>query len=37
MSGVAGIGLQLLRLAAPEEVPSVLTLERPRARATVQS
>lgn len=27
--GLAGIGLQLLRLAAPERVPSVLTLEPP--------
>lgn len=27
--GVAGIGLGLLRLAAPEQVPSVLTLEPP--------
>jgi len=29
MNGIAGIGYGLLRLAAPEEVPSVLTLEAP--------
>jgi type 2 lantibiotic biosynthesis protein LanM len=33
MTGLAGIGYQLLRLAAPEQVPSVLTLAPPvRAR-----
>lgn len=32
MTGLAGIGHGLLRLAAPEEVPSVLTLEPPIAR-----
>jgi type 2 lantibiotic biosynthesis protein LanM len=31
MPGLAGIGYQLLRLAEPEFVPSVLTLEPPRA------
>jgi hypothetical protein len=30
MPGLAGIGYQLLRLAATERVPSVLTLEPPR-------
>jgi lantibiotic modifying enzyme len=30
MTGLAGIGLQLLRLADPELVPSVLVLEPPR-------
>ena len=30
MTGLAGIGYGLLRLAAPERVPSVLTLEPPR-------
>jgi type 2 lantibiotic biosynthesis protein LanM len=30
MTGIAGIGYQLLRLADPEAVPSVLTLEGPR-------
>jgi type 2 lantibiotic biosynthesis protein LanM len=30
MTGLAGIGYGLLRLAAPARVPSVLTLERPR-------
>jgi lantibiotic modifying enzyme len=29
MTGLAGIGYELLRLAAPERVPSVLTLEAP--------
>ena len=29
MTGLAGIGYQLLRLAEPETVPSVLTLEGP--------
>lgn len=29
MTGLAGIGYELLRLAAPERVPSVLTLEPP--------
>ena len=31
MTGLAGIGYGLLRLAAPERVPSVLLLEAPRA------
>jgi lantibiotic modifying enzyme len=31
MNGLAGIGYGLLRLAAPERVPSVLTMEPPRA------
>ena len=31
--GLAGIGYQLLRLARPETVPSVLTLEPPRKQA----
>lgn len=30
MTGIAGIGYQLLRLAAPERIPSVLVLEPPR-------
>ena len=30
MTGIAGIGYQLLRLADPRGVPSVLTLEGPR-------
>jgi len=30
MTGIAGIGYGLLRLAAPERVPSLLTLEPPR-------
>ena len=30
MNGLAGIGYGLLRLAAPERVPSVLALEPPR-------
>lgn len=29
MTGLAGIGYQLLRLARPSLVPSVLTMERP--------
>jgi type 2 lantibiotic biosynthesis protein LanM len=32
MTGLAGIGYGLLRLAEPERVPSVLTLEPPRGR-----
>ena len=36
MIGLAGIGYQLLRLAAPEIVPSVLTLEPPKSLLTVQ-
>ena len=31
MTGIAGIGYQLLRLAHPEQVPSVLLLDPPRA------
>jgi len=34
MTGLAGIGYELLRLAAAERVPSVLALEEPRYRAT---
>ncbi len=30
MTGIAGIGYQLLRLAAPERVPSILALEPPK-------
>lgn len=30
MTGLAGIGYELLRLAVPDQVPSVLVLERPR-------
>jgi hypothetical protein len=30
MMGLAGIGYGLLRLGAPDRVPSVLTLEAPR-------
>jgi type 2 lantibiotic biosynthesis protein LanM len=30
MTGIAGIGYELLRLAVPERVPSVLALEKPR-------
>jgi lantibiotic modifying enzyme len=30
MTGLAGIGYGLLRLADPQSVPSVLTLEPPR-------
>jgi hypothetical protein len=30
MSGVAGIGYNLLRLAMPERIPSVLLVEAPR-------
>jgi len=33
MTGLTGIGYQLLRLARPETVPSVLTLEDPRKHA----
>ena len=33
MTGLAGIGYQLLRLARPETVPTVLTLEAPRKQA----
>lgn len=32
MTGIAGIGYELLRLADPERVPSVLLLEAPRLR-----
>ena len=35
MTGLAGIGYQLLRLARPETVPSVLTLEPPRKQAEI--
>ena len=35
MTGLAGIGYQLLRLAAPDRVPSVLTLEPPKLQGTV--
>lgn len=37
MNGFAGIGLGLLRLAAPGRVPSVLTLEGPTASASPRS
>lgn len=30
MTGIAGIGYQLLRFAAPEQIPSILTFEAPR-------
>jgi lantibiotic modifying enzyme len=30
MTGLAGIGYQLLRLAAPDIIPSVLVLEPPK-------
>ena len=30
MNGLAGIGLGLLRIARPESVPSVLTLDPPK-------
>lgn len=30
MTGLAGIGYELLRLAAPERIPSVLILESPK-------
>jgi hypothetical protein len=33
MTGLAGIGYELLRLAAPERVPSVLLLAPPAGRA----
>ena len=33
MTGLAGIGYQLLRIAMPEVVPSILTLEPPRTRS----
>ncbi|HZR39655.1 MAG TPA: type 2 lanthipeptide synthetase LanM family protein [Ktedonobacteraceae bacterium] len=33
MTGIAGIGYELLRLATPEQVPSVLTLDPPYQRA----
>ena len=32
MTGIAGIGYELLRLSAPERVPSVLVLEKPKRR-----
>ena len=35
MTGLAGIGYQLLRLAEPERVPSVLVLESPKLNMTV--
>jgi hypothetical protein len=34
MTGLAGIGYGLLRLADPSAIPSVLTLECPRSLAT---
>ncbi|AKQ65936.1 Lanthionine biosynthesis protein LanM [Myxococcus hansupus] len=37
MDGLAGIGLGLLRLAAPDQVPSVLTLDPPVATASAGS
>jgi type 2 lantibiotic biosynthesis protein LanM len=36
MTGLAGIGLQLLRLAEPDVVPSVLTLEVPVGRGGIR-
>ncbi|MEA5601589.1 type 2 lanthipeptide synthetase LanM family protein [Nostoc sp. UHCC 0252] len=36
MTGLAGIGYELLRLAAPESVPSVLGLEPPKLNSPVQ-
>jgi lantibiotic modifying enzyme len=36
MPGLAGIGYQLLRLAEPARVPSVLTLEPPRCKLNVR-
>ncbi|WP_414551982.1 type 2 lanthipeptide synthetase LanM family protein [Anabaena sp. CCY 0017] len=36
MTGLAGIGYELLRLAAPESVPSVLGLEPPKVNNSVQ-
>ncbi|GAB4239060.1 MAG: type 2 lanthipeptide synthetase LanM family protein [Stanieria sp.] len=36
MTGLAGIGYQLMRLAKPEKVPSVLVLEPPKLKDTVQ-
>jgi len=35
MNGLSGIGYGLLRLADPDQVPSLLTLEAPRSRARV--
>ena len=35
MNGLSGIGYGLLRLADPDLVPSLLTLEAPRSRASV--
>ena len=32
MTGLAGVGYGLLRISAPEVVPSVLTMEPPRSR-----
>jgi lantibiotic modifying enzyme len=32
MTGIAGIGYELLRLAAGERLPSVLALEPPRTK-----
>ena len=37
MTGLAGIGYQLLRLAQPENVPAVLTLEPPKLNAQMLS
>ena len=36
MTGLAGIGYQLLRLADPNRVPSVLLLETPTAFPTIR-
>lgn len=33
MTGIAGIGYELLRLAAPERIPSVLVLEPPKVKS----
>lgn len=35
MDGIAGIGHGLLRLAAPDQVPSILALEPPRIAGAV--
>jgi lantibiotic modifying enzyme len=35
MNGLAGIGYQLLRLAAPDKIPAVLTLEAPSVTSQV--
>ena len=37
MDGLAGIGYELLRLAEPSQIPSVLILEEPRGISSRQS